>query len=156
MYMVLSGTRKGHEAGFSLLELSVCLVILSLATLLGVRFLVSSLSYQKLVYTEDNTVWAMRWCQQTAFTHGVDSNFRFSMYTPDFRLYVGPQLVKRFLYPPGVNYKDGYLQLQTGNVRYSSQGTSQVGGIVRLVNGSYERDINLYLGSGLAVRGKSP
>ncbi|CAM3797651.1 prepilin-type N-terminal cleavage/methylation domain-containing protein [Alicyclobacillus pomorum] len=137
------------ERGFSLLELVVCLALLAVASLgtlaIGARWF----NVHRLLYTRDNVLWAMRWCQQLAVAKGMDTNFRFSLYTPEFSTYLGPKKLTHFDYPPGVNYPDGYLQMQTGNVRYSSQGTSQVGGVVRLQAGSDTVSISLYLGSGL-------
>jgi hypothetical protein len=135
------------------LELVVCLALLALASLATLSFGARLFDVHRLLYTRDNVLWAMRWCQQLAVTKGLDTNFRLSVYTPEFSTYLGPTKLTHFRYPPGVNYSDGYLQMQTGNVRYSPQGTSQVGGVVRLQAGSDMVSITLYLGSGLQAGG---
>jgi prepilin-type N-terminal cleavage/methylation domain-containing protein len=144
------------QDGFSLLEVVVAMALVAIAAAIGLQCLLSAIDYHRLLLTRDNVLWGMRWCQQKAVTAGTDTNFRFSMYTPQFSMYVGPDRVFQYAYPPGVNYKDGYLQLQTGNIRYSPQGSSQVGGNVQLVAGAFSTTIHLFLGSGLQTEGESP
>lgn len=152
-----NGTRPSRRnGGFSLLEVVISLTLVAIAATLGLQCFLSAMDYHRLLLARDNVLWGMRWCQQKAVTAGTDTNFRFSMYTPQFGMYVGPLKVYQYTYPVGVNYKDGYLQLQTGNIRYSPQGSSQVGGNVQLVAGTYATTIHLYLGSGLQSAGESP
>lgn len=53
-------------------------------------------------------------------------------------------------------YRGGYLQMSSGFIAYDVLGTSTVGGVVSLVDGSDQVDVHLYMGSGLQVVGDGP
>lgn len=58
-----------------------------------------------------------------------------------------------YAFPSDVNYVDGYLQLENHRISYDNLGDAQVAGKVRLTTGAVERDIKLYMGTGLQVAG---
>ncbi|GMA52372.1 hypothetical protein GCM10025857_37290 [Alicyclobacillus contaminans] len=144
-----SEARSGTDCGFTLLEVCINVALAGLLLVGTIGLSERAFGAAALQYTRDNVVWGMRWCQQLAVTKAKDANFRFSVYTPMASMYLGPTLMQRFQFPEGIQYHDGYLQLNTGNVRYAPDGSCEVGGVVQLESAWDQAVIHLYQGSGL-------
>ncbi|GGI96106.1 hypothetical protein GCM10010885_02230 [Alicyclobacillus cellulosilyticus] len=142
---------RGREHGLTCVELVVALVLAVAATAWMLPVTARAWRYADLEVTANRLLVHLRTMQQLAQTHGVYGLVRMSGFTPDYALYLGngTQCLGQYAFLPGVNYFDGYLQLNTPNIQYDVAGNSQVGGVIRLVDGPDEADIHLYLGSGL-------
>lgn len=138
-------------AGLTLAETLIALFLTGLFMSLSIPYGLHFIAYQHLLHTREGILYDLRYSQQAAQTLGSYSMLKLSTFSPDYSVYNGNTLVGFHPFDPGVNYKDGYLQLTTGTILFDQVGNAQVGGVIRLVNRDEEADVNLYLGSGLVV-----
>ncbi|WP_281245588.1 pilus assembly FimT family protein [Alicyclobacillus macrosporangiidus] len=139
----------GGEAGFTLLEVTLTLAVIALGLAIAWPRLIPGAMDARLLHTSEDLVWQMRVAQAVAQAQSETSEVDLNKYVGVYHVYWGPALVRVGWFDPGVQYQDGYLQMQTGRVSYNAAGDSQTGGVVRLQAGAREQDIHLYLGSGL-------
>lgn len=141
------------EAGFSIVELSVALLVTLLTLSLAVPAFLRVWSMQELIATQQLLVNNLRYAQQIGQTSGTFGAVRMAKYAPRYVTYMGGQELSNTLFAPGVDYVDGYLQMQNANFTYDALGDCQVSGVIRLTDGEREMDITTYMGVGLAAPG---
>lgn len=139
------------DSGLTLIETAVVLFLSGLFMALSLPYGVRLVSHQYLMHTQEVLTYDLRLSQQSAQTIGSYTRVWLSMYSPNYKVFNGPTLIRNCQFDPGVNYRDGYLQLTTGQIIFDQLGNAQVGGVIRLVNEHEEAHINLYLGSGLVT-----
>lgn len=137
--------------GFTLIELLVSLVIFTLLSATAIPISLHLIDYQNLDETTNVLVERMRYSQSLAEICGSATVVRLAPFAPSYQLWQGTNITNFFSFAPDVNYKDGYLQMETGRITYDMMGGSEVSGVVRLMADHSERDIELYMGSGLQV-----
>lgn len=139
--------------GFSLLEtlvsLSICAV--ALGSVIGVS--VHLVERAELDATSLSLVNQMRFAQTLGVTSSKAGILWLDTFDTRYRLIHGTTQVASFSFPRGINYTDGYLQLENPRVSYDNLGDAQVAGEIRLTDGWDEEDINVYMGTGLQVAG---
>lgn len=133
------------------MEVLISVFLLGLFMSLSISYGLRFIAHQHLVHTRTGLLYDLRYSQQSAQTLPAYSMVRLSVFTPQYSLYNGNSQVGFHLFDPGVHYQGGYLKLTTGSILFDHLGNAQVGGVIRLVNGTEEADINLYLGTGLIV-----
>jgi hypothetical protein len=109
--------------------------------------------HERLRYTQEQLVSDMRYVQTGAQVWNQYGMIRFSTYTPHYTVFKGSTMLASRDFAQGVNYRDGYLQLGTSQLIYNVSGNAPVGGVIKLMEGQEEADINLYMGTGLIVTG---
>ncbi|MBX6352903.1 MAG: prepilin-type cleavage/methylation domain-containing protein [Thermoflavifilum sp.] len=139
-----------------MLELVIALAVTSALTLTILPCVLRSYGHWQLVATAERLAWKMRWAQTQAQVTDQGAVVRLFPYTPQYWVYVGGDVVSQSTFDPGVMYRGGYLQMSSGFIAYDVLGTSTVGGVVSLVDGSDQVDVHLYMGSGLQVVGDGP
>lgn len=140
---------RGGEAGLTLLELTLTLAITALGFAIAWPRLIAGAMDARLLHTSEDLVWQMRVAQAVAQAQSETSEVDLNKYVGVYHVFWGTDLVRVGQFDPGVHYRDGYLQMQTGRVSYNAGGDSQTAGVIRLQAGAREQDIHLYLGSGL-------
>ncbi len=149
-------TLKMSATGFTLLELVVTLTLMTVLMAFTLPSSVRWVSDQRLLLTQQQILWDLRIAQQQSQTGPALWTIQLYPYTPEYGVYDGTSFVRRIHFQPEVNYVDGYLQITSGRITYNSLGESSIGGVVRLTTDGMERDITLYLNSGLQIRGSVP
>jgi hypothetical protein len=144
------------EQGFGIADTLVAIVIVALS--LGMVAGVSSRLHQAadLDASSLELVTQMRFAQVLGSTSAQAGIVWLDPYDTRYHLTHGTITIGQFQYPPDVNYVDGYLQLPNRRISYDNLGDAQVAGSVRLTTGFAERDILLYMGTGLQVSGWLP
>jgi len=148
---LVPGLSDTTEAGLTLIDTVVVLFLTGLFMALSIPYGIHLVSHQYLIHTQEVLAYDLRLSQQSAQTLGSYARVRLSMYSPEYKVYNGSVMIMSRHFDPGVNYRDGYLQLTTGQIIFDQVGNAQVGGVIRLVNDHEESHINLYLGSGLVT-----
>ncbi|MBX5437610.1 MAG: prepilin-type cleavage/methylation domain-containing protein [Alicyclobacillaceae bacterium] len=144
-----TGPSGKADGGFSLLDVVAAVAV---SSLLGACILpgwVRIWTHLELTETTLCLLGHLRWAQAVAQCQDTYASVRLAMYDPQYQTYVATYRVDQVQFAPGVNYKDGYLQLGTGTILYDVFGNAQVGGTIRLCSGAEEQDIHLYIGAGL-------
>ncbi|WDL97006.1 pilus assembly FimT family protein [Alicyclobacillus sp. ALC3] len=95
----------------------------------------------------------LRFAQEEGQSSGTFGAVRMAKYAPRYGTFVGGKQLSTTVFAPGINYVDGYLQMQNGNLTYDQLGNCQVSGVIRLTNGVQELDITTYMGAGLISPG---
>ncbi|MCL6548769.1 MAG: prepilin-type cleavage/methylation domain-containing protein [Alicyclobacillus sp.] len=144
--------KVGDEA-FTLLETAAAVFLTGVLFLCALPAWGRAIAHLELADTSLVLLSHLRYAQAAAEANDTYAYVRFAMYSPFYQTYVGTRQVDAVSFAPGVQYKDGYLQLSTGTVLYDALGNAQVGGVVRLVSGQEEMDVRLFLGSGLQSMG---
>jgi len=134
--------------GFTLLEVMVSLTILAIMTAIAVPSSLRFVSFSRLTYTQQALYASLQLMQDTAQKNGQFAQVRASLYTPYYALYEGTTWFRSRTFLPGVQYHDGYLQMNTGQFTYDVLGDSQIAGTIRLVSDGAEKDIHLFMGTG--------
>lgn len=142
--------------GFSLLELVIAVSITGVLVAISLPACTRLLADAQLNQTTRQLTWTLREVQAVAQTNGGQGMVEMSKYTPDYFIYENTKLTGVVHFEPGVNYKDGYLQMQASRIAYNPYGDCAVGGIIRLTRNGDERDIQLFMGSGLQVVEATP
>ncbi|MCL6516171.1 hypothetical protein [Alicyclobacillus sp.] len=140
----------------ALLEMVLALAVTAAALAIAWPRLALVVADAHLIHTGEDLVWQMRIAQAMAATRTKTAEVDLNRYVGIYHVYWGPNLVRTGHFDPGVTYRDGYLQMQTGRVSYNQAGDSQTAGIVRLQAGSRALDLHLYMGSGLQWLEVSP
>lgn len=142
-------TAERNEQGFTLLEMLMTTllttVVLAVALPLSLRFL----GFQNLLFTRQTLLCNFRLAQSGAQASGVYWNVRLANYYPEYWLFQSVRQVNYITFRPQVNYKLGYLQLQSNNIIFDVSGNAQVAGAIQLTTNQDEADIHLYMGTGL-------
>jgi prepilin-type N-terminal cleavage/methylation domain-containing protein len=141
------GRLSGYE-GFTLLELCIAVAIVGLSLAIATPLFTALWRHQQLTYTRETLLWKLREAQEMAHSVGPYTVVNLHKYQPSFDVLVGPKTVASYPFAPGVNYKDGYLQMVTGWISFDPAGDAHVAGVVRLVDGPEEADLHLYTGAG--------
>ncbi len=149
-------TLKMSATGFTLLELVVTLTLMTVLMAFTLPSSVRWVSDQRLLLTQQQILWDLRIAQQQSQTGPALWTIQLYPYTPEYGVYDGTRFVRHIHFQPEVNYVDGYLQVPSGRITYNTLGESSIGGVVRLTTDGMERDITLYLNSGLQIRGSVP
>lgn len=139
--------------GFTLLELSLALFICAVSVSIALPACNRVLGAQELISTSELLVDHLRYAQQLGQTIDQFGWVKMAPFDPRYATYAATRWLDSDQFAPGVNYKDGYLQLETWSLMYDDDGDMQVGGAIRLVDGGMEQDIHLYIGSGLQAMG---
>lgn len=105
----------------------------------------------------DTTAWTLlnqlRFVQTLASTSQTYGAVWLDKFDTRYRLTYGIRPLASYSFAPGIQYVDGYLQLNDARIFYDDLGDAQAAGKVRLTDGRDERDINLYMGTGLQSAG---
>lgn len=136
-------------AGFTLMDVLVSVFLVSIFTASGLALGRAWVSHAALEATADRMTADLRYAQESAIASGHAFSVRFSKYTTDYALYSDATLMSRVGFAAGVGYFDGYLSLNSSRVSYDATGNSPQSGVIRLIAGNSERDITLYMGTGL-------
>lgn len=141
----------GREHGFTLLEtmvaLSVFMIISAVTIPIGIRLV----EWQQLSATADLLSNRLRLAQSESIRSGKSTMIEFSPYQPVYALRTVSNIRETYRFPPGVIYKDGYLQLNTNRIAYGVTGNSEVSGTIRIASRQDELNVMLYMG-GLCER----
>lgn len=144
-----SGSAASWVCGFTLLETMVVLSMTICLTAITLPLSARVISKAHLTDTTQALVWSLREVQAVAQTNGGHGLVEMSKYTPAYFIYEDSRLQRENRFDDGVNYKDGYLQMQGGRVGYNPNGDCAVGGVIHLVSGKDAQDIQLFMGTGL-------
>lgn len=144
------------DAGFSLLELVVAVSIYGAGMAVAIVGFVHVVAVSHLSMTRNGLLWNLRWMQAKAYETDTFSYLNLQKFVPSYQTYDGWTLVNTYNFEPGVTYKEGYLQMPSGQIFYGVPGDSHQGGTVSLVDDrGDEEDLVLYLNSGLVVAGET-
>lgn len=145
--------RGATQSGVSLLEICICIVLTGMMLSVSWPLFQRFIGHERLRYTQALLVSDMRYVQTGAQVWNQYGMIRFSTYTPHYSVFKGSTMLASRDFAPGVNYRDGYLQMGTSQLIYNVSGNAPVGGVIKLVEEQEEADINLYMGTGLIVTG---
>lgn len=142
-----------YGSGFTLIELMIAMTLVALLASVGMTTMYHFYGFEEMTTTESLVTSRLRLMQSIGQSSGQAGLFWFAPYQPYYWLTEGPTQIGPF-YPflPDVNYRDGYLQMNTYRITYDNEGDSAESGVVRLVGGGVEGDITLYMNSGLQIR----
>lgn len=132
----------------TLIDTLVGLAILACTTSLVVTVSLRMVDALNLQSTATSLVYRLRYLQQMAETKDTYTQARMSIYSPTYTTYEGTHPLSSYSFASGVHYHDGYLQMSTGNFLYDTLGDAQMAGVMRLISGTREEDVKLYMGSG--------
>jgi hypothetical protein len=141
------------QSGVTLLEVSICMFLAGMMISASWPMFQRLVGHERLRFTQERLVSDMRYVQAGAGVWNQYGMIRFSTYTPHYSVLKGLTMIASRDFAPGVNYREGYLQLGTSQLIYNVSGNASVGGVIQLVEGQEEADINLYIGTGLIVTG---
>lgn len=146
---------RNGDGGTSLVELSVAVALYAMALgLVGVG-VERSVGSEHLALTRDTLLWNLRWAQARAYEQDGFTWLGLQKYSTSYGVYDHWREVGEYSFQPGIQYRDGYLQMPSSRVFYGVMGDSHSAGTIRLVNDAGdERTIVLYMTSGLAVKGE--
>lgn len=142
-----------HDNGFTLMELSVYLLLVGTLFGLGWNLGERWVAHWSLQASAVRLVEDLRYCQAASESESNSAHLQLSMYTPEYFVFIGSNEIEHARFSDGVMYRDGYLQMVTGRVTYDVSGNSEVSGVVRLADSGEEAAITLYMGSGLQSLG---
>lgn len=133
----------------TLTAVSVCAIAFGAVAMISVRLV----QHMRL----DTTTWILlnqfRFAQTLAATSATSGAVWLDPFDTRYHLSYGTSTLARYQFPSGIDYVDGYLQLNNSRISYDNFGNAQVAGQVRLTDGVNERDIHLYMGVGLQSAG---
>ncbi len=134
------------KGGFTLLEcvvaLSIMMVFAGIAIPVGIRLI----ERERLSETVTLLTNRLRLAQSQSQVDTESSMIVLDPYQPMYTLRTVSTMKGYYGFLPGINYKDGYLQLHTGRIAYDLAGDSAVSGYIRIVSESEEQDVKLYMG----------
>lgn len=143
----------GKQGGFSLIESIVAVAIFAIS-LSGVTVAAAGLRHAASLDGAALTLLTeMRLAQSLGTTSAQAGILWLDPYDTRYQVTHGTTSILQNQYPPDVNYVDGYLQLANRRLSYDDLGDAQVAGTIRLTNGLWERDVKVYMGTGLQVAG---
>jgi type II secretory pathway pseudopilin PulG len=134
---------------FTLLETVVAVSITICLTAITLPLSLRAISKAHLTETTQALVWSLREVQAVAQTNGGHGLVELSRYTPAYFIYENSHLQRENHFEDGVNYKDGYLQMQDSRIGYNPYGDCAVAGAIHVVSAKDAQDIQLFMGSGL-------
>jgi len=139
-----------RQSGFTLLEVSVSLLIVAIASSVALPVCVHSLDRARLLETGYTLAEQLRLQQMSALTRQEYQEVRLTPEGNSWTLYgnqVGYEGVGFF--SPGITYEDGYLHLPEPTVRFIDTGTVSESGQIGLIDPEGDKfAIVVCLGSG--------
>lgn len=139
--------------GFSYLDTLVALALTAMALCSALAVGLPLMHAANLNASAQLLIGRMRFAQMLGSTSTEAGIIWLDPYDTGYRLSQGIKWLGAYQDAPDVHYFDGYLQLPDSTIPYSSLGYSQVAGVIRLTADGSERDIHLYMGTGLQVSG---
>lgn len=138
-----------REKGFSLWE-TLLVLILMLSLFAVVTPLYSrAWAYWQLQLTALGLLTGLREAQAQAMLHGDVHEVRFAWFEPRYWLYEDGRRRGEVVYPAGIFYPYGYLQLPDNHVRFYRNGHISLSGSMPLVNSYGDRvTLTLYMHTG--------
>ncbi len=140
-----------HNRGFTLLEMMIALTLFAILSAVTIPVSIHLIAWQHLSNTTDLLTNRLRLAQSISQTKRESTMVVLSPFEPSYSIRTVSAIMGNYAFSKGVDYKDGYLQLNTGRIAYNSYGDAVVSGVIRLVSGKEEQDVELYMG-GLCVR----
>jgi len=141
--------KRRDECGFSLLETTITIFVMSVFMAISVPVVVRITDYSRLTSTREGLVQHLRLAQALSEANGQFAMVVLAPFSPRYTNYVGMTAVSTVQFDYHVNYKDDYLQMESGRVTYDTSGNAELSGVIRLQAGVNESDIELFMGSGL-------
>jgi hypothetical protein len=139
--------------GFGYLDTLVALALTAMALCSALAVGLPLMHAANLNASAQLLIGRMRFAQMLGTTSSEDGIIWMDPYDTGYRLSQGITWLGAYQNAPDVQYFDGYLQLPHSTIAYDSLGDSQVAGVIRLTSDGAERDIHLYMGTGLQVSG---
>ncbi|GMA55882.1 prepilin-type N-terminal cleavage/methylation domain-containing protein [Alicyclobacillus sacchari] len=141
------------EAAFTLLETMIAVALMSVGILFASGAGVGLIRDSELDAGAYDLLEQMRMVQNLAATSGVFAAVWLDPYDTRYHLTHGAVTLEQDEFPPGIHYVDGYLEFPVHEISYDDLGDAQAAGVIRVTDGQDERDIHLYMGSGLQAAG---
>jgi prepilin-type N-terminal cleavage/methylation domain-containing protein len=143
------------EKGFTLLEMMLVLVIIAGMFAIALPGIRRIQAYWHLQLATQRLVADLRESQELAMTQSVYHEIRFAIFEPRYSVYEGVTHKRDVVYPDGVFYPYGNLQLPNNHVRFDGMGHVSTSGSLPLVDSYGDRTtIVLYMHTGrVAVTG---
>jgi type II secretory pathway pseudopilin PulG len=144
--------RLKQADGFTLLELLIIILILSVMmgmAMIGVR---RALSFSRLQSYAWQMVQDIRSCQQDAVATGVYHEVRFDVYRPNYWIWDGRKVVRTVNAAPDIVYFYGVLGLPNRHLRFEPTGNVSESGTIVLGDAFTDRlRLTIYLQTGVVV-----
>lgn len=136
-------------AGFSLIELTIVLGVITILLSFGVPAYKSFVSTQRLRGSTENLAAMIRLARERAMTQGQDQPLHFweDAYDCDFHVHIGTVVSHQWSFPPGVHY----AAETTHTILMKKDGTADPSGVVILKNDRGRRDTLSVLSSGIVL-----
>ncbi|MFX4302654.1 hypothetical protein ACOJUR_10425 [Alicyclobacillus tolerans] len=137
--------------GFTLLEIMVWLCVVSLFSFLAIPKMLNTFNHVLLENNLFKLSDILSESQLLATENKKPVIFTFAPFSAEYWIYQNGPIQGWTPLDPGVSYRDGILSLYSNRIIYKADGSSTIAGVIRLKAGNSTGNVNLYMGSGLAV-----
>ncbi|SDW39520.1 prepilin-type N-terminal cleavage/methylation domain-containing protein [Alicyclobacillus hesperidum] len=144
---------RHDAAAFTLFEMMVAVALMSVGILFAAGAGIGMIRGSELDVGAYQLLEQMRMVQTLAATSGTFATVWLDPYDTRYHLTHGVVTIEQDEFPPGIHYVDGYLAFPVHEISYDNLGDAQAAGVIRMTDGPDERDIHLYMGSGLQAAG---
>ncbi|WP_236025830.1 prepilin-type cleavage/methylation domain-containing protein [Alicyclobacillus suci] len=144
---------RERSGGFTLLETVVAVAVTVVAFSMVVPMTVVIKRAADLDSSALDLITNLRTAQSIGATSDQAGIIWLDPYDTNYHMTQGTVTTGTYSLATDVTYVDGYLQLPNRRISYDNLGDAQVAGKIRLTDGRFERDIDVYMGAGLQQAG---